>query len=198
MDKPSQVLKEIWQNLQDGAESRHNGYHLMTFHYDNNGFPRANTVVVRKCSPNDRRVRFHSDLRQNKVQAIERNNRVCLLFYNKKDKIQIICSGHAKVITDSTLTEKVWNHMQPISRICYCQDLTPGEQHPELNHGFTPKQWDSRNEKATIEYGFKNFSIIETTIHEIEWLYLCANGNERLCFTYDKKNEKWRSNWLIP
>ena len=46
------------------------------------------------------------------------------------------------------------------------------------------------------EAGYKNFSVIENEIKDIEWLYLSANGHRRLIISNINKNVKY--NWLIP
>ncbi|MEC8064077.1 MAG: pyridoxamine 5'-phosphate oxidase family protein [Pseudomonadota bacterium] len=198
MDKPSQILKLIWNNIQDGVKSRHSGFHLMGFHYINDDRPRSTTVVIRNCDSYARSISFHTDYRQNKSRYIEKNPYVCLLFYSKQEKIQIVCNGRAKLHKNDIVTETAWKNMQPISKTCYCQDLIPGQPHNEFSNGFSQERWREKSSPQILESGYENFSVITTTIDQIEWLYLSVEGNKRIQFNYENNDKKWTSNWLIP
>ena len=197
---PQAILESVWQHLLSGTQTRHTGFHLASFHYieQEKNWPRSLTVVMRKADPQSRQLSFHTDTRQKKVASLRKNPAVSLLLYDKKEKVQISMQGSAQIDTLSTNSQTVWRKMKNLSKLCYLQDLTPGQPSESLTHGYSDDQWEKRHAPAELEKGFAHFGIITTTVHTIEWLYLSAQGNIRIEFTYNTQRDEWESTWLTP
>ncbi len=83
-----------------------------------------------------------------------------------------------------------------MSRQCYLGDLAPGSNAKVPTSGLTSDIDNLKYTKKESEIGYKNFSVIETYIKSIEWLYLAAKGHRRAYFDLNKK--QLEKKWLIP
>ena len=197
---PKAILESIWRHLDNGTRTRHTGFHLASFHYveQEKNWPRSLTVVMRKADPENRQLSFHTDTRQKKIASLRQNPAVSLLLYDKNEKVQISMQGSVHIDTLNTAAETVWKQMKSLSKICYLQDLPPGQPSEHLTHGYSNDQWEKRQNPAELEKGLAHFGIVTTTVHTIEWLYLRAQGNIRIQFTHSPLSNEWESTWLVP
>ena len=71
-------------------------------------------------------LRFHTDIRSEKIEFIKNNNEIYFLFYNKERKIQVRAAGNAIIHYKNKTTEEAWKKTQVISRKCYLASNAPG------------------------------------------------------------------------
>ena len=192
------LQQKIWEHLREGVLSRHSGFHVIALSYLNGAYPRSAYVVLRRVDQQQRKINFHTDIRQNKVEAIRDNPHICHLFYDKTKKIQIIAQGKATIHHQDDISQAAWDNMQRISKTCYAQDLHPGSSHPSATNGFTDTAWEQRSDIKILENGYTNFCVISMQAIELEWLYLKASGNHRIKFIYNTKNNEWKADFLVP
>ena len=67
-------------------------------------------------------------------------------------------------------------------------------------HFFSEKFSEDAPTLEESETGLKNFSVIDVSINEIEWLYLASQGHRRILFKLirSKENIEVLSKWLAP
>ena len=82
------------------------------------------------------------------------------------------------------------------SRKCYLTTKSPStisniaeDGIPKKYKGVTPSNQES-------ELGYKNFSLIENFIQEIDWLFLSSSGHRRINISFNNNTPKF--DWLIP
>ena len=80
------TLKEILGLIQRAVKDRKSGFHnfVLATSFDNK--PDARTVVLRGFNSEKMELSFHSDLRSQKINQLNKNKNVCLVFYDEKKK----------------------------------------------------------------------------------------------------------------
>ena len=81
------TLEEILGLIQRGVKDRKSGFHnfvLATSSFENE--PDARTVVLRGFDSEKMEISFHSDLRSQKINQLNKNKNLCLVFYDEKKK----------------------------------------------------------------------------------------------------------------
>ncbi len=190
------VYLKIWSLLDSGLKDRDSSFHIPVFICGNKNEFDGRIVVLRGVNQKEKKIWFHSDIRSNKVKILKSNPDATLLFYDKKEKIQLRISVISKINFQNDITEKAWKKTAHMSRQCYLGEKPPGSISVEASSGLTD---DIDNLKYTLEEsetGYKNFCVVETYIKSIEWLYLAAKGHRRAYFSL--KNNSVENKWLIP
>ncbi|MDX1699435.1 MAG: pyridoxamine 5'-phosphate oxidase family protein [Melioribacteraceae bacterium] len=200
MSQPSvnldQIYKDIWDLLSIGAQKAKSDYHLGYLATSDGSNPRIRTVVLRKVLRDQKSLIIHTDYRSKKVEEIEKNPNVSILFYSKEDKIQIRLEGKASLYTEGELFEIQWEESRPLSRRCYLIQPGPGSITNEPSSGIPYDLKDRAPTEEESEPGKANFCIIKINAESIEWLNLHSSGHIRAKFIISK----WKviSDWLMP
>ncbi len=81
------TLNEILGLIERGVKDRKSGFHnfvISTITCEDK--PDARTVVLRGFDSKKMEITFHSDLRAKKINQLNKNKNVCLVFYDEKKK----------------------------------------------------------------------------------------------------------------
>jgi len=190
------ILDEIWDLLSKGVTDRNEDFRLPVVVLNSNNGPDARIVVLRGAFKERNTLRFHTDIRSDKIKFIKNNNQIYFLFYNKDRKIQVRATGTATIHYQDKVTAEAWNKTQVISRKCYLAINAPGTISDQPSSGI-PEQYEGKNvPKEESEIGYENFSIIESKIHSFEWLYLASKGHRRAKIELMDKGIK--AYWVTP
>ena len=189
----NQIENKIWMMLEEGASNRNSSFHLPTFICGKND---ARIVVLRKANRNKNLIQFHSDIRSNKVRLLKKDATSSLLFYDKKEKIQLRINVNSKVNYKNEITEDSWKNTTQMSRKCYLAENAPGSVSKNPTSGLNPKIEKMIYSLEESEMGYENFCVIQCFVEKIEWLYLAAKGHRRLLI--DFKNLKKKYSWITP
>ena len=120
------TLKEILGLIQRGVKDRKSGFHnfvLATSSFENE--PDARTVVLRGFDSKKMEISFHSDLRSQKINQLNKNKNVCLVFYDEKKKIQLRIRGKTNI---KKSFHEAWNKLTNWSKRCYLTESPPGQE----------------------------------------------------------------------
>ena len=191
-------LKEIqnkyWSMLDDAVTNRGSPFRIPVFICTDQNIIDGRIVVLRKSDRQKNLLQFHTDYRSSKVNIIKKNNKASLVFYDKKEKIQLRIKVECIINNQNLISEESWKKTQHISRRCYLTDDAPGTISNNPTSGMISKLEDFDYTMEQSEDGYKNFTVIQCKIQSIEWLYLAAKGHRRAKFDIEKKEETW----LIP
>ena len=148
--------------------------------------PNLRIVVLRGFSE-DWKVSFYTDIRSSKIEEIEKNKNVSILFYDDKKKIQIRMYGTSNIYRNQ---KSIWEKLPTFSKVNYNSILKPGEY--QKNH--------STKLNRELELGYNNFCLIKLKIDHIDYLYLSKNGNRRVGINILRENMKivFKKKWLVP
>jgi hypothetical protein len=194
-DHPSLDLKKslefVFSNLEKGVTERGHQFHLLVLGtIDKDKRPQNRNVVLRKVDMANSLIRFHTDIRSNKIIDIKNNSSISLLGYDKVNKLQVRLTANAIVEESKEVLSDVWSKMYPMSRECYRVKDAPGKVVASRDEVLFE---DEGNDKLN---GFENFVIINCHISSIETLFLHSSGHVRAKYIYE--NGAFHGEWLVP
>ncbi|WP_340203338.1 pyridoxamine 5'-phosphate oxidase family protein [Ascidiimonas sp. W6] len=163
-------------------------HHKHAFRYftlatvDEEQTPRLRTVVLREVDEL-LSMTVYTDRRSEKMNHIEDNKSVSMLFFDKSRLLQITVKATAKRITNDRELHDIWEKIPPKSRKDYTTESSPGQ---EIKN---PDEVDYMDREHF-------FTAIRLIPEEIEYLRLKRPNHIRVRFK--KKNENWKGTYLVP
>ena len=156
----------------------------------------ARVMVMREFDSAAWTLRFHTDARAPKVNAIDADPRVAVLFYDKAAKVQIRARGTGEVLRNAPVTQAAWDKSDNFARRCYLGD-GPGTLSDAPISGL-PTEFEGvePNDEQVIP-ARENFAVLMVTLTELDWFYLAHTGHVRAQFSRGEGNE-WEGRWVSP
>ena len=192
----NEIQAKIWSMLEDAVLNRKSDFRTPIFISSNNDEPDGRVVVLRGADKNQYSLSFHSDYRSNKVNLLMQNPKGALVFYDKKEKIQLRIKVECSINFKNNISKKAWEKTQQISRKCYLASLAPGTKLEEPGSSIDKKFEAFEYSFEESEMGEDNFCVVTCKIITIEWLYLSVKGHRRAKIYFDKQENNF--NWLVP
>ena len=191
------IFENIKRNLTRGVKDRKHAFHTPVFSNTNTDLSiDSRVVVLRKFDPKKLIISFHTDFRSPKINNIKKNNKSLFVFYDHKLKIQLRIKTLSSLNNQNDITKEMWDKTKLLSRKCYLTQKDPSSITSIPQDGIPEHLIGKEPEFEESEKGYKNFSVVENKIYEIDWLYLAISGHRRLKITLENNNQKF--NWLIP
>tara|TARA_B110000196_G_scaffold210301_1_gene180305 strand:- start:1617 stop:2216 length:600 start_codon:yes stop_codon:yes gene_type:complete len=190
----TEIKNKIWSMLDNAIKDRGSPFRIPVFICGKQNDFDGRIVVLRKSDQSKNLVQYHSDIRSDKIAKLKSNKNAAMLFYDKEEKIQIRLKVECIINHDNEITKESWLKTEHMSRKCYLVDNGPGTESATPTSGLKS---ELDNFKFTIEQseeGYKNFTVIQCKIKNMEWLYLAAKGHRRARFDFENNKE----HWLIP
>ncbi len=194
-ENSSEIEKKLWSLLTEAVKDRGSEFRTPIFICGNDTDIDGRVVVLRKADQKNNFIQFHSDIRSSKIEKIKKNPNCSILFYGKKEKIQLRLKTECEVNFNNEITKKSWEKTGHVSRKCYLVTDGPGTISKKPTSGLNGKFNDFDFTKEESEQGYKNFCVIKCKIKSIEWLYLAAKGHRRALI--DLSGSK-KFTWLVP
>ena len=191
----NEIEKKLWALLIRAVNDRSSEFRTPVFICGDNNNLDGRVVVLRKADEKNLSLQFHSDIRSTKIDAIKKNSNSSLLFYGKKEKIQLRMKVESNLHYNDEITKESWNKTGHISRKCYLVTKGPGTKSEKPTSGLDSKFDNFDFTKEESEAGYKNFCVIKCKIKSIEWLYLAAKGHRRALIEFQGPK---KFSWLIP
>jgi pyridoxamine 5'-phosphate oxidase len=191
----SEIEKKIWSLLDDAVTNRNSPFRIPVFICGNKNDFDGRIVVLRKSDQSNKILQFHSDIRSDKIKKLKDSNNASMLFYDKEEKIQVRIKVECTVNHQNDITKQSWLKTGHMSRKCYLVDNGPGTESPTPTSGLKPELDNFEFTMEQSEEGYKNFTVIQCKIKNIEWLYLAAKGHRRAKLEYSDYTKGY---WLIP
>ena len=190
----SEIKKKIWSMLDNAIKDRSSPFRIPVFICGGQDDFDGRIVVLRKSDQVNHLVQYHSDIRSDKITKLKANKNAAMLFYDKKEKIQVRLKVECTVNHKNDITKESWLKTGHMSRKCYLVDNGPGAKSDNPTSGLKPELDNFEYTKKQSEEGYKNFTVIQCKIKSIEWLYLAAKGHRRAKFDIENNQE----HWLVP
>ena len=192
-----EIFEEIKTNLTRGVKDRKHAFHNPVFcNVDQDGGVDSRVVVLRNFDPINMILNFHTDYRSPKVSNLKQNNKSMLVFYDHKLKIQMRIKTTSIINYQNEIAKEMWDKTKLLSRKCYLTSKDPSSLTSLPEDGIPEHLIGKEPEFEESEKGYKNFTVIENKINEIDWLYLEISGHRRLNLLF--QNNKPQFQWLIP
>ena len=191
----NEIEKKFWSLLTEAVKERSSEFRTPVFICGNEKDLDGRVVVLRKADQKNNFIQFHSDIRSSKIEKIKKNPNCSILFYGKKEKIQLRLKTECEVNFNNEITKESWKKTGHVSRKCYLVTNGPGTVSDKPTSGLNGKFDNFDFTKEESEEGYKNFSVIKCKIKSIEWLYLAAKGHRRALINFEGSK---KVTWLVP
>ena len=191
----NEIEKKFWSLLTEAVKERSSEFRTPVFICGNEKDLDGRVVVLRKADQKNNFIQFHSDIRSSKIEKIKKNPNCSILFYGKKEKIQLRLKTECEVNFNNEITKESWKKTGHVSRKCYLVTNGPGTVSDKPTSGLNGKFDNFDFTKEESEEGYKNFSVIKCKIISIEWLYLAAKGHRRALINFEGSK---KVTWLVP
>ena len=191
----NEIEKKFWSRLTAAVKERSSEFSTPVFICGNEKDLDGRVVVLRKADQKNNFVQFHSDIRSSKIEKIKKNPNCSILFYGKKEKIQLRLKTECEVNFNNEITKESWKKTGHVSRKCYLVTNGPGTVSDKPTSGLNGKFDNFDFTKEESEEGYRNFSVIKCKIISIEWLYLAAKGHRRALINFEGSK---KFTWLVP
>lgn len=162
--------------------------------------PQARCIILREVAPSKCELLFYTDFRSGKVQDINHNPKVCLLFWNGRSQEQLRLQGIARLHHGGALVQEHWAKLPPYAIKDYASLSAPGQEIWSTEIMQTINQMDHdpfadadtvSPELAVSQSGTpafsedamaqakRNFCLVSVQIHQMDYLQLSRSGHRR-------------------
>ena len=196
-ENTNEIFEDIKKNLIRGVKDRKHTFHTPVF--CNIGDQKAiesRVVVLREFDSNNMMLNFHTDIRSPKIADLMQNNNSLFVFYDQKLKVQLRIKTISSINNQNIITEKMWERTKLVSRKCYLTQKPPSSVTSLPEDGIDDYLKGKEPTLEESEKGYKNFTVVQNQIYQIDWLYLAASGHRRLKIIL--KDSIPSFNWIIP
>ena len=182
------IEARLWELLQNSVSSFKSPFHTGVVATVHEQQPELRTVVLRHADAQQKKLFFHTDIRSPKVHQLQTHPQMSWLFYDKDIRMQLRLKAIAVIHLDDEVANKAWEESRLSSRLTYTTSSASGTilSTPELID-LNQKEV----EPELIDIAWKNFCVVETTIHQMDWAFLHYSGNRRASFHYNTNQFQW-------
>jgi len=196
-ENTQEIFEDIKRNLSRGVKDRKHGFHTpVVSNVNDQSSIESRVVVLRHFDAEDMILNFHTDFRSPKITDLKQNQHSLFVFYDYKLKVQLRIKTTSIINNQNSLTVAMWDKTKLFSRKCYLTEKAPSSNTSMPEDGIDKSLQGKEPSKEESEKGFKNFTVVQNKIEEIDWLYLEASGHRRLKITFKDSIENFE--WLIP
>lgn len=174
-----------WKKLVNGSVKKKNGFRTMsvgTIAYD--GTVSQRTVINRKVDEEKKVILFHTDNRSRKINDLQKDNRISLLFYDARQSVQIVVKATTMIHTNDTLSCNRWKATSPQARLGYMTIVAPNTKSERPTLGYDEQFSEVKPTDDESDFFKLNFSVVSCQVYELEFLYLNYSGNRKANFYY--------------
>ena len=187
-----------WKKLVNGYVKKKNGFRTMCVGtVQDSNTTGLRIVVNRKVDELKKTVYFHTDNRSRKFNDLTVDNRISLLFYDARQRIQIVVKAHANLHVGSMLSKDRWKATSPQARLGYMTTEAPNTKSEQPTLGYEERFATNKPIEEESNPFEKNFAVVECTVYELEFLHLDFQGNRKAIFYYENSVLK-QAYWAVP
>jgi len=196
-ENTNKIFEDIKKNLIRAVKDRRHTFHTPVFcNVDDQNGVDSRVVVLRQFHSSNMVLNFHTDFRSPKVSSLKKNNNSLFVFYDHKFKVQLRIQTISSINNQNSITEKMWEETQLISRKCYLTEKPPSSVTSFPEDGINESLKGKEPTLKESEKGYKYFTVVQNQIQQIDWLYLAASGHRRLKIILKDRIQSFH--WIIP
>ena len=196
-ENTNEIFEDIKKNLTLGVKNRKHSFHTPVFcNIDDQKTIESRVVVLREFDSHNMILNFHTDFRSPKISGLMKNNNSIFVFYDQKLKVQLRIKTLSSINNQNIVTERMWRKTKLVSRKCYLTQKPPSSVTSLPEDGIDDNLKGKEPTLEESEKGYKNFTVVENKIHQIDWLHLAASGHRRLKIILTDGAPSFH--WLIP
>ena len=191
------ILKNINGLLKLGAKNRNHSFHTPVYStFNKKNFISSRVVVLRKYECDPLTLFFHTDIRSPKILELKDNTHSNFIFYDYKLKLQLRIRTITTIHNQNNITKDAWALTSLQSRKCYLSQKKPSSKTTYAEDAIPKHLIGINPSKEESEKGYKNFTVVENLIQNIDWLHLASTGHRRLNINFESTKPKY--DWIIP
>ena len=196
-ENTNEIFDDIKRNITRGVKDRKHTFHTPVFsNINNENSIESRVVVLRQFDSQNMVLNFHTDVRSPKVTSLKKNNNSLFVFYDHKLKIQLRIKTISIINNQNTIAEEIWEKTKLFSRKCYLTKKAPSSVTSLPEDGIDESLKGKEPTLEESKKGYKNFTVVQNEIQQIDWLYLSASGHRRLKVILKDKIPSFE--WIIP
>ena len=196
-ENTNEIFEDIKRNLTRGVKDRKHTFHTPVFcNIGDENSIESRVVVLRQFDSPNMVLNFHTDFRSPKMLGLQQNNNSLFVFYDHKLKIQLRIKTISTINNQNKVTEEMWDKTKLFSRKCYLTEKAPSSSTNLPEDGIDQSLGGREPTIEESERGYKNFTVVQNQIQQIDWLYLAASGHRRLKIILEKQIPSFQ--WIIP
>ncbi len=135
-------------------------------------------MVLRDFDRESWTLRFHTDARAPKTSVIASGAPVGALFYDRRGKLQIRCTGRGRIEYDGPVADLAWASSDNFARRCYLGE-GPGAASSEPTSGLPPEFEGIKPTDEQLAPARGNFAVLLVEVETIDWFSLDQAGHRR-------------------
>ncbi len=112
-----EIEKKLWALLTRAVNDRNSEFRTPVFICGDKNNLDGRVVVLRKADEKNLSLQFHSDIRSTKIDTIKNNSNSSLLFYGKKEKIQLRMKVESKLHYNNEITKELVEDCNELKKI---------------------------------------------------------------------------------
>ncbi|TDE03973.1 pyridoxamine 5'-phosphate oxidase family protein [Flavobacterium sandaracinum] len=187
-----------WKKLVNGSVKKKNGFRTMCVGtVDVNNSAALRIVVNRKVDESQKTIYFYTDNRSRKFSDLQKDNRITLLFYDARQRVQIVVKATAAIHTSNTVSHERWKATSPQARLGYMTIEVPNTKSEQPTLGYEERFAITKPTDAESDLFQENFTVIACSVYELEFLYLDFHGNRKANFQYEN-GVLVQGHWAVP
>ena len=196
-ENTNEIFEDIKRNLTRGVKDRKHTFHTPVFsNLNDENIIASRIVVLRRFDSPNMILNFHTDFRSPKILSLQKNNNSLFVFYDPKLKTQLRIKAISTINNQNKIAEEMWEKTKLFSRKCYLTKKAPSSLTTVPEDGIDEKLIGKEPTIDESEKGYKNFTVVQNQIQQIDWLCLAASGHRRLKIILEKKMPAFQ--WIIP
>ncbi len=177
------LLNEAWGTLGKALTEKDHPFKHCSLGTQNEETGVRQRILILRGITASKNLLFYTDLRANKIKQLRENPKSSALFYDPKNKLQVIFNGLVSIHTDNELWESNRNKIDGNAVNNYNSFMPPGKP---IKDPFTIK----RTTKI-------HFGVLEFEPHRMEILKL-RNDYNHLRARFRLVDEEWKKTYLVP
>ena len=187
-----------WKKLVNGSVKKKNGFRTMCVGtVDVNNSAALRIVVNRKVDEISKTIYFHTDNRSRKHDDLNNHNRISLLFYDVRQRVQIVVKAYATLHTRNPIAHERWTATSPQARLGYMTLEPPNTRSEQPTLGYEERFAITKPLDEESNPFEKNFTVVACAVYELEFLYLDFHGNRKANFSYENSVLN-QAHWAVP
>ena len=188
------VLADAVARLEQAARDRRSAMHVPVV---GTGDGDLRMMVLRECDAGIARLRFHTDARSPKAQAIGTGGAISVLAFDPVDKVQLRLRGTGRIEVHGSVADAAWAAATAFARRCYLAEAAPGAASAVATSGLPAEVEGINPSEEQLLPARANFAVLLIEPQRLDWLYLAHNGHRRAQFTRGGDGG-WQGTWVVP
>lgn len=181
----TEVLKLVLDAFYLAAKDPAHPFRFMTLATTHQQIPEIRYVVLRAVDASGH-FYFFTDYRTKKIDHIQMNPEVALLFYDPGKGVQIRIQGTALIHRNNARAVNFWETVKGEARKAYNPLLRPG----------TPISGPEQAHTWPQELVNTNFAVVQVIPSELDVLQL--DGLKHIRAKFLRHEDNWKMNWVAP